>query len=854
VKRSGQIVFLVAAVAALVLYVPTSSAGLPWNQSTHLALAYLGDILPFSEMPYPLWGCCVRLFGGPVALSVTLAALAAGVLAALVNRYFGVRVALSAALTWIFLPAVWNRVIAGHRSVSLVAAAVVAAWLLNVFLLRLTRRVRLARRLTRMNAPAAATGEVLGAPTSHRESEVRKAAARWFRRLSMGVAAGVAIVSATSHDYRFGEAASAYAEGVVASAGDRVIVLNGVCDDQIVRAIGKAGGAGRGCAPAWTGSVVFLRNDEVYRTNLTAWVRCRFPAETNLWAAAQVGPSVFVAAATQECPERFWLMNGKSETLAGWSNRWEAFQPYLDSYDPFVRVARRLFAQEANGVANTLLDARDDAATSRIAWKLYRRIYETVDPGNFSALVNMSEMARRGYKVSRDERKWVQDRLEAFVGRSDNRRRMREIARAAGPVRMEAERIEGLAEEVRRGLVAKISTGEKVECPAEILSLVEWTQEMFALMNTGDVVRAGCIARAILSNPDWRECVPANAVMGTVVASEGDYAASERFFQVAIGVTNRVSPVVFNDYADALMHLGRLDEAEAMARRAIDESEGKCRVARVTLAQIEQKKAAKGACRVTADASKVKPGAGGTSKRKHDTFVARNLRVLSDSPRFGRLVVVLFRYALPVILFFGFVIWLALHERRHDVRSLKTGDEQSAHEDGEWKPDVTSGVFDGWEVRPLSGEGPRASAEESGGASSAAEPHPEGDRQPSEDESGEALFARARALPHQPIPDYGFDREYLELLGRSAAASHAPAQVKLGEYAMRRGAWVEAYYWMTQAKQNGMKKMTPVLREIRMNWARDGFRDEIENVHPLFSAELGAVGRKLLRRDSRGKE
>jgi len=121
---------------------------------------------------------------------------------------------------------------------------------------------------------------------------------------------------------------------------------------------------------------------------------------------------------------------------------------------------------------------------------------------------------------------------------------------------------------------------------------------------------------------------------------------------------------------------------------------------------------------------------------------------------------------------------------------------------------------------------------------------------PQHNEAGEALFNEARAIPHQPIPDFDCDGPYLELLGKSAAAGYAPALAKLGEYAMRRDAWVEAYYWMTLAKRNGMRNLSATLRAIRRAWSEEDFPDQSENVNVLFTLEAGSIGRALLHIDS----
>lgn len=119
-------------------------------------------------------------------------------------------------------------------------------------------------------------------------------------------------------------------------------------------------------------------------------------------------------------------------------------------------------------------------------------------------------------------------------------------------------------------------------------------------------------------------------------------------------------------------------------------------------------------------------------------------------------------------------------------------------------------------------------------------------------ETGEAEYAQARQIPHCEVPDYSQadDNRYLELLGRSAACGYAPALAKLGEYASRRGVWVEAYYWTWLARRAGKRDLDQVLKGIRLSWATEGYSSERDNVHRLFSLEDGSVGRALLSIDS----
>jgi len=111
---------------------------------------------------------------------------------------------------------------------------------------------------------------------------------------------------------------------------------------------------------------------------------------------------------------------------------------------------------------------------------------------------------------------------------------------------------------------------------------------------------------------------------------------------------------------------------------------------------------------------------------------------------------------------------------------------------------------------------------------------------------GESEYALARAMPHNAIPTYGEDAAYLELLGKSAELGFSRALSKLGDYAIRRKAWVEAYYWKWMARRNGMAGCNTPLREIRMAWAASGYPTEDYNVSEQFTEEHASVGRALL--------
>ena len=119
-------------------------------------------------------------------------------------------------------------------------------------------------------------------------------------------------------------------------------------------------------------------------------------------------------------------------------------------------------------------------------------------------------------------------------------------------------------------------------------TLIALNNEMIRAHGRGDLAGAEKTARKILSQPEWRTFVPANAVMGSALAQKGEYVAAAAFFKAALSGKGSAAPqpVVMNDYADTLRHLGRYAEAEAFARRAIAASEGKVSLYKLTLDEV----------------------------------------------------------------------------------------------------------------------------------------------------------------------------------------------------------------------------------------------------------------------------
>jgi len=571
----GELIFWGALVFGLALYCLTSPAGLPWNGSTELALAWSGQVVELPDMPHPVWGYFVWLFGGHyVALSAVALAIAGGFIGAMTNRHFGWRFGVASALVWIMLPPVWDRAITGVRSAFVASGIVLAVWFVHASVLFFTRRARATQQAAALTAEGSAQ-------TGYHLAAWRMWVNRIAARVVLGAAVLFAIVSASFHDYKLGEAASAYARVMLDEAGERMVILNGVADDQMVweEARRRKGAESR---------LLLFRNDLAYRAELVARVKKAWPAETNLWVAAQIGPAALADVAFRHHPDRVYMMTGKTTTLAQWEKRWAAMADYLDSSDRFISLLRRAFAFEGNTLANQL---QADGKLKE-AWGLYWRLYTEIDPGNASSLVNLSEMLRRGYTANVEARQRIERGMKGLLREGMTAQQMwaqaHMIVAAYGPVMPDSKALAEMRARIEKRLAELEKQGAQPDLSPEWRSLIEWNNSMVHAHDMGDIDKAARIARTILSKPEWRSFIPANAIMGSVMAVEGDYVAAEMFYRVALQGQGKAAPtpVIFNDYADVLRHLGRFDEAEQYARRAVREDTTHQWLYELTLAQV----------------------------------------------------------------------------------------------------------------------------------------------------------------------------------------------------------------------------------------------------------------------------
>ena len=102
-------------------------------------------------------------------------------------------------------------------------------------------------------------------------------------------------------------------------------------------------------------------------------------------------------------------------------------------------------------------------------------------------------------------------------------------------------------------------------------------------------------------------------------------------------------------------------------------------------------------------------------------------------------------------------------------------------------------------------------------------------------------------MTHRFKPDWEKDREYLAKVYGAAKLGHLEAMVKLGEYAGRRGAVVEAFYWTLLAELKGATGLKVQLRELRSRWQALGCPQQYHNTYRDFTEEQGVFARAVLR-------
>ena len=242
------------------------------------------------------------------------------------------------------------------------------------------------------------------------------------------------------------------------------------------------------------------------------------------------------------------------------------------------------------------------------AWAIFEKIVDSVDPKNYGAYLNLLGMVQRGYPAPKAVVEDLVNRRRQLENGFTTQEHLLSAVRSSG-------RLYATPEDVARYEQAKREAAEKREQSPEAKAFVEKlsaaskdpqsgrsAQEAIHKAIRDGRVRADMVGGQLIAidlalgdmknaEQDAIEVLKldrheptANATLGSLAGSRGDYERSERYLRRAIA-TGRASIVAKNDYAYVLMKLGRLDEAEPFAREAM-KSYGEAWQIRETLAAI----------------------------------------------------------------------------------------------------------------------------------------------------------------------------------------------------------------------------------------------------------------------------
>ena len=468
------------------------------------------------------------------------------------------------------------------------------AWLLLVAVLLaysgfeavLSRRILLPLAL-----PALAVFFVLGAmPALIVAWFVRR---RWLlgwrrRALVLGpwaLAVGVlATVSFTSGRLDEGRAGNRIVAGIVANAaGKAAVASDGVLDDMLSFML-----------PDGVRIISLARDrDPAYGRELAEWVSDRRPT-TNLVAdlvfAAELGPRALL-----EEWEKLDRAGFEAEVLTlpfyiptreAWAEACDALEG-MGSGGPSGRYFRRLVAACGNALGCRLLRQGDRKG----AWETFRAVADRVDRTCYAAYLNLAGMVERGYPAPKDEADEIARRRREIEGRLKSWDEIVGAARSGGELYVDREaaeryeRAKRLAERQEPSPEAAAFMAAVAAAPKDPQSGRRAQEAIRKALREGKVKLAAIGDRLLTIDTALRDydsvekdaidllCLDrhnptANAAIGSLNCSRGDYARAERYLRRALA-TGKASIAAKNDLAYALLKQGRADEAEPLARAAV---------------------------------------------------------------------------------------------------------------------------------------------------------------------------------------------------------------------------------------------------------------------------------------------
>ena len=402
-----------------------------------------------------------------------------------------------------------------------------------------------------------------------------------------------------------GHVAYALARRIVGeSAGYRAVVSEGDLDDMLLLmlpcnrrliALARDGDPAYGRDLAkWVSDLVVVGSPSRTAEGKNSAVHCTTTTnnyDSDLLFAAELGPTALLDEWCRTDRKGFEAAVLTPARYFRDENGWREACGELvgcDSDEPLNEALRRILGAFGNNLGCDALESSDD----RTAWRIFWKVLFEVEPDNAAAAVNLTGMLERGFAVRKDDADRARARRKSIEETLKSPTRIVRAVRAGGRVfippearaRYEAERREARkkaesspkAREFLRSVVhaAKDADGGRAAREAirkavsdGLVRLETVGGQLIAIdVALGDSEGAEKDAIRVL-RLDRHDPV-ANAVMGTLNGSRGDYVAAERYLRRAVR-SGRASVAAKNDLAVTLVRLGRIEEAEPFAREAV---------------------------------------------------------------------------------------------------------------------------------------------------------------------------------------------------------------------------------------------------------------------------------------------
>ena len=306
--------------------------------------------------------------------------------------------------------------------------------------------------------------------------------------------------------------------------------------------------------------------DAVYQTNLVAETeKLGYSAKDllNLKVAASLSVNAFaeelhITETNANAVKFVW-----TRELWPWDRLTNIWENVKDDIELASRrdslYVRRSFGRQAMAEAAALQDLGRTAEAAGI----YLWVLKDVDRENASATINLLELLRRGFEVDSETREMIENAGQTLFNERYKVDQLQELVKMSGIVYVPAADRRAAFDRVRPQLEAYLRYRRGVELDRHR----RFNLKLEEVIKTAgrDEVRM----EAINVLRQERDNVLGNGIMGTIAAFDGDYAVSELYLRRAVD-SPEASAAAFNNYAEVLRRLGRYEEAEANARKAVE--------------------------------------------------------------------------------------------------------------------------------------------------------------------------------------------------------------------------------------------------------------------------------------------